>query len=46
MTPLANPNDKRDITKVFISYTHADEFYRKELEKYLSVLKRLKYIDI
>jgi len=33
------------MTKVFISYAHTDEFYRKELEKHLSVLKRNGYID-
>jgi hypothetical protein len=33
------------MTKVFISYAHADEFYRKELEKHLSVLARNGYID-
>lgn len=33
------------MTKVFISYAHTDESYRKELEKHLSVLKRNGYID-
>ena len=33
------------MTKVFISYAHTDEVYRKELEKHLSVLKRNGYID-
>ena len=33
------------MTKVFISYSHTDENYRKELEKHLSVLKRNGYID-
>lgn len=33
------------MTKVFISYSHVDEPYRKELEKHLSGLKRYKYID-
>ncbi len=33
------------MTKVFISYAHTDENYRKELEKHLSVLKRNNYID-
>jgi hypothetical protein len=33
------------MTKVFISYAHTDEIYRKELENHLSVLKRNGYID-
>src|SRR6187549_735200 len=33
------------MTKVFISYSHSDEFYCKELEKHLSVLRRDGYID-
>lgn len=33
------------MTKVFISYSHTDETYRKELENHLSVLKRNGYID-
>ncbi len=33
------------MTKVFISYSHIDDIYRKELEKHLSVLKKNGYID-
>ena len=38
-------NEKSQSVRVFISYAHTDEFYRKELEKHLSVLKRNGYID-
>ena len=31
--------------KVFISYAHEDDIYRKELEKHLSMLKRNNHID-
>jgi hypothetical protein len=33
------------MTKIFISYSHNDEFYRQELEKHLSVLKRNGIVD-
>ncbi len=33
------------MTKVFISYSHQDEPYRKDLEKHLAVLRRNAYID-
>lgn len=33
------------MTKVFISYSHVDESYRKELEKHLSSFKRNGYIN-
>ena len=32
--------------KVFISYSHADEKYREQLEKHLSTLKRNKIISV
>jgi len=34
-----------DKVKIFISYSHQDEYYRRELEKHLSVLKRNGDID-
>lgn len=33
------------MTKVFISYSHLDEPFRKDLEKHLAVLRRNGYID-